>query len=441
MTPKLNKYIKIIPTAKQSAFLLLNDKEVFFGGAAGGGKSTALLVAALQYVEYGGYNALLLRDSFSNLNKPGALIPKSHEFLANSDAHWSGDSKVWTFPSGATLTFGYLDGPTDHFNFLSTEYQFIGLDELCGIREYQALYMFSRLRRLVGAKDIPLRYRATSNPPARHLVARGAWVKKRYIDEKTREDRIFIPADMYDNPYLDTVEYTESLNRLDIVTRKQLRDGDWNVKVKGRMINREWFELVDYPPPAILVDKKVRYWDFASTKPTTESKDPDWTSGLLMSRTKTGQYYIENIVRFRKTPGETEAKVKSVAQMDGKRVKIVIEEEPGSAGKFVISNFVRKILPGWPVLGQRSTGNKTDRFVPFACMAENKNVKIVHGSYVETLLDELEIFPDGQHDDQSDACSGAFKMLTDQEESGDFPEAVEAVDQSLFFPNFMQVSL
>jgi len=32
--PKMNKYIPYAPTARQSAFLLQNSREVFYGGAA-----------------------------------------------------------------------------------------------------------------------------------------------------------------------------------------------------------------------------------------------------------------------------------------------------------------------------------------------------------------------------------------------------------------------
>src|SRR6185503_3429726 len=60
------------PTERQQLFLSLTDLEAFYGGAVAGGKTDALLMAALQYVDYPGYSALLLMKTFSDLSKPGA---------------------------------------------------------------------------------------------------------------------------------------------------------------------------------------------------------------------------------------------------------------------------------------------------------------------------------------------------------------------------------
>ena len=71
--PKMTRYIAETPTVKQQAFLLLDCHEALFGGAAGGGKSSALLMAALQYVDVPGYAALILRRTYADLALPGAV--------------------------------------------------------------------------------------------------------------------------------------------------------------------------------------------------------------------------------------------------------------------------------------------------------------------------------------------------------------------------------
>src|SRR5690349_23466030 len=101
------------PTERQKLFLDLTCLEAFYGGAAGGGKSDALLMAALQYVDVPGYAAILFRRTYTDLALPGGLIDRAAEWLSPTDAHWSGTTATWTFPSGATLSFGYLKTEDD----------------------------------------------------------------------------------------------------------------------------------------------------------------------------------------------------------------------------------------------------------------------------------------------------------------------------------------
>ena len=52
------------------------------------------------------------------------------------------------------------------------------------------------------------------------------WVKERFYDKETKEkDAVFISSGIADNPYLDQEEYLASLEGLDEVTKRQLRDG------------------------------------------------------------------------------------------------------------------------------------------------------------------------------------------------------------------------
>ena len=128
--------------------------ETLYGGAAGGGKSDWLLMSALDYVDVPGYAALLLRRTYQDLAKPGALIDRAHSWLHQTDARWNEQKKQWRFPSGAVIDFGYLEQANDVYQYQSAEYQMVGFDELTQFEEPQYLYLFSRLRRLRGVPGV-----------------------------------------------------------------------------------------------------------------------------------------------------------------------------------------------------------------------------------------------------------------------------------------------
>jgi predicted phage terminase large subunit-like protein len=417
-TPKLTEYIPHAPSAKQQLFLLVNNLEAFYGGAAGGGKSDALLMAALQYADCPGYNAIILRDSYQNLIMADGLIPRAIEWLLPTDAKIHDEGKKWSFPSGATLSFGYLSGPRDHFNYQSAAFQFIGIDEMVNIRKNQALYMFSRLRKPKGMADklksIPLRFRGASNPPAREQLSTGAWVKERYIDPETRaKDTIFISAKLKDNRYLDQEAYIESLNQLDPITRAQLLNGDWNIKPEGRMFQDYWFKIIDQMPSQDQIISTIRFWDFAATEEKKTNKEPCYTAGCKMSKTKNGQYIISSMIRERKEPAYLEALVRQTADMDGKQVPIYAEQEGGSGGKITISHFHRNVVPDFVFSGASTNGkSKLERAAPFASQAEAGNILLLRGYWNKAFLDEATEFPDGSFKDQIDAADGAYSKLS-----------------------------
>jgi hypothetical protein len=242
-TVRMPQYCPHNPTYKQLLFLALKTEEGFYGGAAGGGKSDALLMAALQFVDVPNYASLIFRKTYSDLVLPGALMDRAKEWLAKTPAHWSEQEKTWRFPSGATLTFGYLDNDGDVYRYQSSEFQFIGFDELTQFKEFSYRYMFSRLRRLANS-IVPLRVRAASNPGN----IGHDWVKQRFITEGLLKQRPFIPATLDDNPFLDREQYVKSLDNLDPLTRQQLLKGDWSARSSGGKFKREWFKLVDAAP-------------------------------------------------------------------------------------------------------------------------------------------------------------------------------------------------
>ncbi len=399
---KTNLYIPHTPTAKQLSYLVLDNEEAFYGGSAGGGKSDALLMAALQYVDYPGYAALLARRTFKALTLPEALLDRARTWLGPTNARWQNDSSAWVFPSSAKLVFGYLEADRDVEQYQSAAFQFVGFDELTQFSEYQYRYMHSRTRRLVGS-TIPIRVRGASNPGS----VGHDWVKQRFITEGQQYGRPFIPATLDDNPFLDRETYVKSLNNLDSITRQQLLNGDWSARHGGSKFRREWFGVVEAAPAEA---RMVRRWDLAATE-ARKGTDPDWTAGSLMAMSGQGLFYVKDIRHLRGTPGAVENLVRQTAQMDGRGVAIRMEQEPGSSGVNTIATY-RKLLAGWDFNGVRSTGSKELRANPFASQVEAGNVKLVNGPWVKDFLDEAEVFPLGAHDDMLDATIGAFEDLT-----------------------------
>jgi predicted phage terminase large subunit-like protein len=372
-------------------------------------------MAALQYVDVPGYHALLLRRTFAALSKPGALIDLAHDWLQGTDATWNEQQKQWTFPSGATLSFGYLDIEKDKYQYQGAAYQFVGWDELTQFTPTQYKYLFSRRRRTneMKAAGVPMRTRAASNPGGEG----HEWVKHRFFVEGPEKRRVFIPAKLQDNPYLDVEEYRESLAELPLVERMQLENGDWETKEPGEWFQREWLEVIE-PDAVPLVGLRVaRYWDTASTKPHEGNKDPDYFCGVKLGELR-GVYYVLHVTRFRCGPAEAEAKVEAIAHEDGKDVDVWMAQEPGSMSEMALHAYAKGPLAGFTFRGDRQTGDKRQRAKPLAAAASRKAVKLVRGAWNSEYLDELEAFPRaGVHDDQVDASSGAYEKLHSRNQS------------------------
>lgn len=176
---------------------------------------------------------------------------------------------------------------------------------------------------------------------------------------------------------------------------------------EGGMFQRGWFEIVEQAPSRM---RRVRYWDLAATEPKKGS-DPDWTVGALVGA-KDGIYYICDMRRTRSTPKAVEDLIKQTAELDGRDIDIWMEQEPGSSGVNTIDHYARRVLKGFSFRGRRATGPKALRANPVSAAAEAGNVKLVRGAWNADFLDEVEVFPNGAHDDQADAVSGGFEALT-----------------------------
>jgi predicted phage terminase large subunit-like protein len=367
-------------------------------------------MSALQYVDVPGYSAILFRRTFADLSLPGALMDRFKSWMSNyDDIHWNSNTFIATFPSGARISFGYLNNVNDYLRYKGSEFQFIGMDEVTEIRESDYRYLFSRLRRPASGpvSQIPLRMRCASNPAPN-------WVRQRFIVEGMQEGRIFVPSKLTDNPGIDAVSYRQALQALDPIERRRLEEGDWWSTTLGSLFDRTSFVIIDSNelPPITSSARVVRFWDLAASEPTPSNPDPDWTVGTLMLLDE-GISYILDVRRARVKGEKVEQLMAQTALEDGHGVAIRMEQEPGSSGKALADQYARYVLPGYDFSAIRSTGDKETRARPFAAAVANGNVRIVRAPWLSSWLDEFSSFPEScDHDDQVDSAVGAFTFLT-----------------------------
>mgnify|MGYP003117791414 FL=1 len=217
----------------QTDFLAAPERDVLYGGAAGGGKSYAMLIDPLRFAHRAAHRALILRRSMPELRE---LIDKSRELYPKAfpGCKYKEVEKLWNFPSGAKVEFGFLERDADVYRYQGQAYSWIGFDEITHLpTEFGWNYLASRLR--TTDPDITPYMRCTANPGG----VGATWVKKRYIDPHppnesfVGEDKLsrkFIPARLDDNPYLaEDGRYEEMLKALPPTQRRQLLEGNWDV--------------------------------------------------------------------------------------------------------------------------------------------------------------------------------------------------------------------
>ena len=219
-------------TKKQKRFIDSPEAEVLFGGAAGGGKSYGQVVDALLFaLRYPASKQLILRRTFSELDKSLIRVALSlyprEIFVFNSSSH------TGKFKNGSVIDFGYCATENDVYQYQSAEYDCIRFDELTHFTEAQYIYLISRVR---GANGYPKQIKSSTNPGG----VGHAWVKARFVDPAPKNTpflgkdgmkRIFIPSLLDDNTFLNQGDpaYRERLSALPDREKRALLYGDWDI--------------------------------------------------------------------------------------------------------------------------------------------------------------------------------------------------------------------
>ena len=332
----------------------------------------------------------------------------------------------------------------DRFNWQGSQLALICFDEICQFSETQFWYLLSRCRSMSGVRGY---VRGTCNPDPdswvrefiswwidpdtglaiqersgvlRWFVRNGdelfwadtaAELEQPFGPESQPKSVTFIPSSVRDNKILIEKDpsYIANLKALPLVDRARLLDGNWNIRAAaGLFFRRDWFEVVEAVPEDIC--SRVRYWDRAAT-PKTASNNPDATVGLRLARNRKGIYFIEDVRKLHASPWQVEQAMRKEAEQDPPGTTVAYMQDPGSAG-VAEAQAAARALDGFRVRFAVASGDKETRAKPVSSQAEAGNVKVVRGLWNAEFFRVLESFPDGGHDDEVDALSGAHQVLS-----------------------------
>ena len=425
----------------QEQFLASSADIVIYGGAAGGGKSWGLLMEPLRHVTTNQhFAAVFFRRNTTQIRNPGGLWDESRTLYPLLSAKPLKHQLEWRWPFGGLVKMAHLEHESTVYDWQGAQIPLICFDELTHFTKAQFFYMLSRNRSTCGVRPY---IRATTNPDAdswvRELIA--WWIddetglaipersgvirwfvrindaivwadsaeelRERYGADVEPKSLTFIAAKLEDNKILQAKDpgYKANLMAQNAVERARLLAGNWKIRpAAGLYFQRTWVRIVDAAPADLDV---VRYWDLAATE-KIETNDPDWTVGIKLGRSRsTGRFILLHAVRLREGPHKVRQAIVNTAAADGRGVFIRLPQDPGQAGKDQVQGYVTD-LAGYSVQTRRETGDKITRFSPFSTQAEAGNVDVLRGDWNTVVFDALEAFPEAAHDDDVDACSGAF---------------------------------
>jgi phage terminase large subunit-like protein len=190
---------------------------------------------------------------------------------------------------------------------------------------------------------------------------------------------------------------------------------------EGAVFRVEWFDVVT--EFSRVGAEYVRWWDFATSKET----GADWTVGALLCRDAAGTYTIVDIHRgqWSGQSGERNREIRAVTEADvleygAEHYTVWGEQEGGSAGVDQAAAF-RRLLEGYRVFTERTTGDKVVNADPLAAAAQGGNVQVRRAPWLGVFRREITDFPHGTNDDIVDAISKAYNKLARRTRRGHVP--------------------
>ena len=215
------------PSEKQKLFLTANTMHIGFGGARGGGKSWSVRTKAkLLALNYHGIKILIVRRTFPELvnNHINFLQTELHGV-----ARYNKTEKIFTFPNGSSIKFGYCNNDKDLDQYQGAEYDVIFLDEATQLQEMWIKKIIACVR---GVNEFPKRVYYTCNPGgASHGYFKRLFIDRQYEDGEHPDNYTFIQSLVTDNKALmaSQPDYIKQLEALPPKLKEAWLYGRWDI--------------------------------------------------------------------------------------------------------------------------------------------------------------------------------------------------------------------
>ena len=262
------------PNEKQQDALTAQERYVAYGGARGGGKSWFVRwKAILLSLFFAGIKILITRKTYKELfnNHIAPLL-----VLLHGIATYNKTDKIFTFPNGSTITFGYCANDSDLGQYQGAEFDVWFADEAGQFQESWLVQIDACVR---GVNNFPKRTYYTLNPGGpSHGYFKRLFIDRRFTEDEHPEDYRFIQALCTDNLALmqSQPEYMRALEKLPPKIRDAWLYGRWDV-YEGQFFedfidrpehyqDRQWTHVID---PFEIPDswKIYRSFDWGYNKP------------------------------------------------------------------------------------------------------------------------------------------------------------------------------
>ena len=222
--------------------------------------------AKLLCVYYPGIKILIVRCSYTELlnNHINPLRDELH-----GAAVYNTTEKMFRFPNGSTIKFGYCNNDKDLGQYQGAEYDVIFVDEATNLQELWIKKITACMR---GTNSYPKRTYYTMNPGGQgHAYIKRIFIDRKYEAGEDPKDYAFVQSLVTDNKALmeQQPDYIKQLEALPPKLREAWLYGRWDI-FEGQFFE----EFREVPDPAKAAEEGVEVEDLLAQRRWTHVIEP-----------------------------------------------------------------------------------------------------------------------------------------------------------------------